>query len=460
MSSFKPIKVLDRCNIAPLPGSVTNTSTTFPLTFFDIHWLPLPPVELLFFYEFPYPISQFVESHLPSLKRSLSSTLIHFYPLAGNLSWPHEPNQPMISYTEGDSVSFIFAESDGDFNHVSSNHLRNAIDSRPLVPHLATSGTIVPMLAIQVTIFPNTGICIGVTHHHSICDGRGFAHFMKTWASISTLKSLESLPLLDRTVIKDHNGITKIFLDELDGFMDSHSTWGNRRLRMVDIELKPNMVRATFELNEETCRKLKDRVHLPSKLIAICAYTWVCLLKAEAKTGGSKSNNTRILVSVDCRARLDPLIPETYFGNCVLGCVVNAEKTDLIKGGIVVAAQLIRSAIQGAEEEGLLRGLEDSLSGLFKLQSSNIRQLPAAGSPQFGLYKIDLGFGRPKKVEMASIDRTGAMFLKESSNLDGGVEFDLVLNRQEMDAFVSLFVDGLHALKKQTLCPSTIRPLL
>ncbi|KAJ4971687.1 hypothetical protein NE237_004786 [Protea cynaroides] len=460
MSSFKPIKVLDRCNIAPPPGSVTTTSTVLPLTFFDIHWLPLSPVELLFFYEFPYPISQFMQSHLPNLKRTLSSTLIHFYPLAGNLSWPMESNKPMICYTKGDSVSFTLAESNANFNHLSSNDLRNAIDSRPLVPHLPASGSIVPMLAIQVTIFPNSGICIGVTHHHSICDGRGFTHFMKTWASISTLESSEPLPLLDRTVVKDHDGITKIFLDELDGFMGSQSMFGNRRLRVMDIELKPNMVRATFELNEETSKRLKERFNPPSRLVAICAYTWVCLVKAEAKTGGSKSNSTHFVVNVDCRARLDPIIPKTYFGNCVIGCVVNAEKTDLIKGGVAMATQLIRSAIQKVEEEGILRGLEDSLSSLLKMKSSNSRRLGAAGSPQFGFYKIDLGFGRPKKVEMASNDRTGSMFLKESSNLDGGIEFDLVLNRQEMDAFVSLFVDGLHALKKEPLCPSTLRPLL
>ncbi|KAJ4971379.1 hypothetical protein NE237_004478 [Protea cynaroides] len=432
MSSFKPIKVLDRCNIAPPPGSVTRTSTVVPLTFFDIHWLALPPMELLFFYEFPYPISQFMLSHLPNLKHTLSSTLIHFFPLAGNLSWPKEPNQPMICYTEGDYVSFTLAESNSNFNHLSSNDLGNAIDSRPLVPHLPAFGSIVPMLAIQVTIFPNTRICIGITHHHSICDGRGFTHFMKTWDSITTLESSETLPLLDRTVVKDHDGITKVFLDELDGFMGSQSMFTNRRLRVMDIELKPNMDRATFELNEET----------------------------EAKIGGSKSNSTCFVVNVDCRARLDPIIQETYFGNCVIGCVVNAEKTDLIKGGVAIATQLIRSAIHKAEEKGILRGLKDSLSSLLKVKSSNSRRLAAAGSPQFGLYKIDLGFGRPKKVEMASNDRTGAMFLKESSNLDGGVEFDLVLNRQEMDAFVSLFVNGLHALKKEPLCPSTLRPLL
>ncbi|KAJ4982440.1 hypothetical protein NE237_033277 [Protea cynaroides] len=206
------------------------------------------------------------------------------------------------------------------------------------------------MLAIQVTIFSNTGICIGVTHHHSICGGRGFTHFMKTWASISTLESSEPLPLLDRTLIKDHDGITKIFSDELDGFMGSQSMLGNRKLRVMDIKLKPNI---------------------------------------EAKTGGSKSNNTSFVVAVNYRARLDPIIPETCFGNCVSGCVVNAEKPDLIQGEIIVAAQLIKSAVQEVEaKKRILKGLENDISNLLKVQSSR-RVLAAPGSPQFELYKID-----------------------------------------------------------------------
>ncbi|KAJ4972370.1 hypothetical protein NE237_005469 [Protea cynaroides] len=45
----------------------------------------------------------------------------------GNISWPLEPNQLIICYTEGDSV----AESDDDFYNLSSDHPKDAIESRP-----------------------------------------------------------------------------------------------------------------------------------------------------------------------------------------------------------------------------------------------------------------------------------------------------------------------------------------
>ncbi|KAJ4970150.1 hypothetical protein NE237_003249 [Protea cynaroides] len=429
MAPFKPVKLIDRCKVAPPLGSIAQAFTAFPLSFFDIHWLPLPPLEFLFFYDFPYPISEFTHSILPRLKHSLSSTLIHFHPFTGNLSWPHEANHPMIHCTEGDSVSFTVAESDADFYHLSSNHPKYATESRPLLPQLPISGPIIPLLAIQVTVFPNTGVCVGVTFQHLICDGKAFTHFMKTWASISKFKaaslSPESLPFLDRTVIKENFGITKRYLEEIERFMGSESVSGNRILRMMDIELQPDMIRATFELNDANARRLKEWISAqykkddgipPSRLVAICAYSWICLLKAEAKLGESKTNNmTKFVLNVDCRARLNPPIPENYFGNCIKPCVAMAEKSALIRGGVVVAAQLIGNAIHEMNKE-ILGGLEDGVSNLLGLQSGRI--LAAAGSPQLGMYRIDFGFGRPKKLEMASIDRTGAMFLKENPDVE------------------------------------------
>ncbi|XP_042479843.1 phenolic glucoside malonyltransferase 1-like [Macadamia integrifolia] len=474
MAASKPVKILEQCKVAPPPGSVAApTSTAIPLTFFDAFWLPVLPVEIVYFYEYPHPISQFTHSLLPQLKHSLSSTLIHFYPLAGNVSWPHEPNQPMIYYTEGDSVSFTVAESDSDFYHLSSNHIRETMESRPLVPHLPTSGTNIPLLAIQVTVFPNTGICIALSRHHSSCDGRAFTHFMRTWSSISKLGagflSAESLPFLDRTVIEDKESILNIFLELLEGLMDSESGSENRILRAIDRELKPNLVRATFELNEASSRRLKEwifaqykkkeeqtqthtrSIAAPSRLVATCAYTWICLLKAEAKVGESNNNMSSFVLNADCRARLDPPIPGTYMGNCVKPYVVVVEdKTDLIRGGVAAAAQLLGYALHEMDK-GVLKGMVQSVASLVELPHDRI--FAVAGSPQFEYYKTDFGFGRPKKVEMTSVEGTSGMFLKDSSNVDGGFEFDLALNKLEMEAFASEFVDGLNALTEHSLCP-------
>jgi hypothetical protein len=69
--------------------------------------------------------------------------------------------------------------------------------------------------------------------------------------------------------------------------------------------------------------------------------------------------------------------------------------------------------------------------------------LSVAGSHQFEVYGTDFGWGKPEKVEITSIDRTGAISLAERKDGNGGVEIGLVLEKHEMEKFTSLFVDGL-----------------
>ncbi|KAJ4980154.1 hypothetical protein NE237_010934 [Protea cynaroides] len=452
MASSKSVKVIESRKIGPPKGSVTSATITIPLTFFDLLWLPLPTPQLLYYYDFPHPLTQFTQAFLLHIKHSLSLALINFYPLAGNLSWPHDSYKPMMNYVDGDSISFTVAVSDANFYHLSSNHAKDADELHPLIPYLPISGSVVPVSAIQVTVFPNSGISIGITIHHTIMDGRAVTHFMKIWALISRLgdasQSNESLPFLDRTVIKDPNGIEEAYLKELARFMGSETESGNRRLRVMDIKLEPDMVRSTFELNPINVGRIKEwilgektqSIHL-STFVATCAYAWVCLIKAEGKVI-NPGNMARLAVTMDCRARLDTPVPETYFGNCVRGCVVTAERLILMKeDGVAVAAQLIRETMRGLRK-GVLRDMEDVLGNMLKLESR--RGFAAAGVMGFGIYETDFGWGRPKKVELVSNDKTGALFMRESRDINGGIEFDLVLNKQVMDAFAEEFFNGLQ----------------
>jgi hypothetical protein len=66
-----------------------------------------------------------------------------------------------------------------------------------------------------------------------------------------------------------------------------------------------------------------------------------------------------------------------------------------------------------------------------------------AGSARFEVYGVDFGWGRPKNVEVTSIDRTGAVSMAESKGESGGVEIGLVLKKEVMEIFENLFVSGL-----------------
>ncbi|XP_010243532.1 PREDICTED: malonyl-CoA:anthocyanidin 5-O-glucoside-6''-O-malonyltransferase-like [Nelumbo nucifera] len=426
------VNVLEQCRVAPPPGSVSSKSLT--LTFFDLYWLPFPGAsECLFFFDYPHSTTHFMECLLPSIKHSLSLTLVHFYPLAGSLSWqPLDSCKPaMINYVDGESaVSLTIAEfnNGGDhFHHLSGKLVREVNASHLLAPPLSPSGSVVPTMALQITLFPNTGICLGITIHHAVADGRSASHFIKSWASIckgDAPLSKEYLPFFDRSVIKDPKGIEQIYLKQLEEFFKSTPA---EKLEVINnipsTVVAPNMVRATFDLNRVSIEKLKELAQRPrhnnkdqltplhpSTFSVTGAFVSICLIKA-----GCRYDMLKLLV--DCRARLKPPIPVVYFGNCVRGF------------DVVVEAWL---------SELLYR----YLSG----QKPKIKPIVLAGSPRFGFYQTDFGWGKPKKVELISIDATGALFLSESRDGDGGVEITLTLKEQEMDAFASIFVTSLNSL--------------
>lgn len=72
--------------------------------------------------------------------------------------------------------------------------------------------------------------------------------------------------------------------------------------------------------------------------------------------------------------------------------------------------------------------------------------ITVAGSPTLKFYDSDFGLGRLKKVDIVSIDRTGAISMFESSDGKGGVQVGLTLEKHQMKNFTFLFSEGLKGL--------------
>ncbi|XP_057755113.1 malonyl-CoA:anthocyanidin 5-O-glucoside-6''-O-malonyltransferase-like [Arachis stenosperma] len=433
-----------------------SSSTSLPLTFFDILWLRLPPVQRVFFYEFPHQPSLFYDTLLPKLKHSLSLALAYYFPLAGTLTWPHDSNKPIIIYNVGDTLSLILAESDADFNHLSGSDLCEASEVHHLVPELSISDDQATVLALQVTLFPNHGFSIGVTSHHAVLDGKTSTSFIKSWAylcnkledSSSSPCDLppELSPFLEREIVEDPKGLEAKYL----------SDWlkqggpNNRSLKVWNLQVPQDSVRGLFKLSRSNIEKLKNFVgsrqkgnsnlHLSSFVVSL-AYAWVCKTKAEE----TKSKKVGMAINVDCRNRLDPPLPPTYFGNCIGARVASAETREFLDedGGVVVAVESLSSALETLKD-GVLNEAETWSSLLLDgLHSDEEMKLTgAAGTPRFEVYGSDFGWGRPKKVEMVSIDRTGAISLSDSRDGDG-LEVGFVSSKPSMEAFASIFAKGL-----------------
>ncbi|PRQ30873.1 putative isoflavone-7-O-beta-glucoside 6''-O-malonyltransferase [Rosa chinensis] len=191
-----------------------------------------------------------------------------------------------------------------------------------------------------------------------------------------------------------------------------------------------------------------DRLFIedPLGLEAIYSKQWLDMDGPNNRSLKSSCEKVFIFLSADYRSRLDPPISANYFGNCTGGCAAVAETKGLLgEDGFVVALKAISEAIMGLKNEGvLLDGAESWVSKLCTVRGSD-RIFSTAGSPQFGIYETDFGWGRPKRTEVLTIDKTGAISFSDSKNGGGGVEVGLVLEEHLMGVFASLFAKGfLH----------------
>ncbi|XP_050367164.1 phenolic glucoside malonyltransferase 1-like [Argentina anserina] len=458
MEQPNAVKLVEICRVAP--KSSRQDLLSLPLTYFDSLWLRFSPVQRLYFYEFTPPSP--ADSILAYLKTSLSLTLDHFLPLAGNLTWPQDSARPILSYVQGDTVTLTVAESDADnFNHLSSNSVFVQTKAyHPLVPQLQSSHERAAAIAFQITLFPGRGFAIGTAMHHAILDGKTSNSFVKSWAhacsklvesglSVGSDISLPE-PLYDRTCIHDPTelGLESFYLNEwlkMDGP-------NNRSLKLWELKPPPDdSVRSIFEftraqiqtLRQMVVEKLSDPVHVHlSSFSLVCAYTWVCLVKAQEVDAGKTSLQG---FTVDCRSRLDPPVPQNYFGNCIRGVMVSAEAKELLgEDGLVVAVTAISEAILGLDKNGILNGAEEvyisKIRDFFQVEGL----YSVAGSHRFEIYDTNFGWGMPKKVEVVSIDRTGAYSVSDSKSGGGGIEVGVVLKKHYMEAFASLFAQGFQ----------------
>ncbi|KAH9779862.1 Malonyl-CoA:anthocyanidin 5-O-glucoside-6''-O-malonyltransferase [Citrus sinensis] len=474
MAEKHSVKIHSVSKISP-PSSDSVIASTLPLTYFDTLWLKFPPSERLFFYQITdLTFDLFNSVILPKLADSLSLTLLHYLPLAGHIMWPADSAKPAIYYfpDQNDGISFTVAESDADFSHLSGNNgNREAVEFHHLAPQLSISDDKAEVVAIQITLFPKQGFCISVLTHHAVIDGKSKTMFERSWAyfckqliqmqqqnlnNSSILLPTELIPCFDRTLIKDRKGLDVVYANHWLAFQSD-----KRSLKLVSMSVlkaHSSMVRKSFELTREDIKKLRDKVqgnevlirqakelHLSSYVLT-CAYVYVCLVKAMGVEGDA---TVMLRVAANCRSRLDPPLPVNYFGNCVSAHGTPAKASDVVdpENGIAFVADKLSDLVKGLKRE-VIEGSEEKILNLLKYVKEGGGQAPGrllgvAGSNRFDVYGSDFGWGKPKRVEII-LDRAISNYLVESRNGGGAVEVGVVLEKPQMEAFSSLFVNGLN----------------
>nr|QWS71080.1 BAHD-type malonyltransferase 3 [Digitalis lanata] len=456
LDSMVKVTVHEQSRVAPASGGET-AKQSLPVTYFDMFWIHFHPIQRLLFYKFPCSRVHFLETIVPNLKNSLSKTLKHYLPLAGNLLVPLNSCLPEFRYLAGDSVSVTIAESsdDFDFEYWTGNQARDADEFYAFVPHLPEptidSGfKIMALVSIQVTLFPGTGICVGFTNHHAVGDASSIVRFIKCWSSVANLgedtddefltkKAL--LPILDRSVIQDPSSRrANIFWSQLEQWVNS----------LTPPKFPTNSFRETFVLQKTHLQKLRNSVlakkpyltHLSSYTVST-AYVWSCLAKIDEEV--DENEPEYFVIAVDARQRLDPPVPLEYFGNCLAGAVTESTHGEL-KGeeGFCSAVELIGEVISKVvnNKDELMKDADEWIVKFGPIMGK--RNFGVSGSPKFDLYDTDFGWGKPSKFEAVSIDGDPSMSLCKSREFEGGLEIGLSMPKLKLDAFAAIFAKGLE----------------
>ncbi|KAG9154770.1 hypothetical protein Leryth_014253 [Lithospermum erythrorhizon] len=356
----------------------------------------------LIFYHHPISTTFFLDAIIPGLKNSLSSALKHFPSLA-----------------------------------VIAKKLQNL--STVQMPESTELGGLkmTPLVAFQVTLFPGKGMCITSQH----VAGDGYLHAL-AGSDESPYKELGF------TISGIHLRSIKPKDDELVA---------------VHLELFPedsDKVRTTFVISLEEIQRLKKHVsdrntsieHL-STFTVVCGYVWACIIKSGNVVVDEIDENDEhyFVFSADCRGRTNPSIPSNYFGNCLLAIMMSAKNMELSGDeGVVTATSLMGEILQkkSNQDGGVFQGFRTFLMDMAKLKDLN-KLFSIAGSPRQNYYNMDFGWGKPRKVEITSIDSTGAISLAGCRDESGGLEIGLALPKRRMDVFTRIFREGLQALKEE-----------
>ncbi|XP_074310445.1 putative acetyltransferase At3g50280 [Silene latifolia] len=429
------------------PTRVANNETQNYLGALELHMLSMGPMQKGLLYNTkPHNL----QSHLlPKLKKSLYVSLLHFYPLAGQLVTRKFEDENKCSFyvdcNKGPGARLIHASVDYTVSDICSS-----VDVHPIVnsffdlgeKSVNYDGHTKPLLSVQVTELVD-GVFIGFTMNHCIADGTSLWHFISSLAEIfgqlnddnqdNDKISVSKKPIFTRLFPEPgYDKICKLppFEPEKDLFRYDP---GPLRVRLFHFSSRAiSMLKA--QANEEY-----GHHNNISSFQALCGLTWRSITRAR---------NLQSDLDVDCtvimnaRTRLNPPLPYEYFKSFLWGGRTGSKVSDLLgKPGLGRAALLINQSIK-MQDEKIIREMSKLADEYPRFaqpgpRSLNYRphRLYIGGSTKFEMYGPEFGLGKAVAVLAGHANKEdGKVTANPGRNGDGSVDLEICLEPETMNA--------------------------
>ncbi|XP_021768222.1 protein ENHANCED PSEUDOMONAS SUSCEPTIBILTY 1-like [Chenopodium quinoa] len=382
-----------------------------------------------------------IQLFLERLKKSLSLTLDHFYPLAGRLvTEVDEDKHESIVYVDcnkGPGARFIHAALDMTISDILSP--KNV----PLVVQsffdlneetVNYDGSSKPLLTVQVTELLD-GIFIACSVNHCITDGISYWHFWNIWSEIHRGNNDEN-----HIICESHLPVYTRW------YPDGHG---------------PNPFRIPFTHPDEFVRKIKppqlsDRIfHFSSESIArlkvvaneqgyaknISSYQSLCALVWRSTVRANRLCHDQIIhnhLMANNRHKLDPPLPKYYFGNFFQPFTTSVTVGELLENDLGWAASLLHQSVVSLNDKTVRGFVNEWLKSPFfyyhaeGLDRSNVA---VANSPKFDMYGNEFGLGKAIAFRTGHGNKgVGLVFACPGSEGGGSVDLEICLPPDSMDA--------------------------
>ncbi|EEF29117.1 uncharacterized acetyltransferase At3g50280 [Ricinus communis] len=389
---------------------------------------------------FPKPKSWHDRNLLQHLRTSLSRTLDFFFPLAGRLA--------TLQNDDDTTCFFISCNNAGaQFVHAVAENVTISDVLEPIyVPPIVHSffplngiknheGVSQPLVAIQVTELVD-GIFIGCTMNHTVADGTTFWNFINCWSQIA--RGSDHVP---RTPVIEH------------WFRSERYCPVRLPISIIKTDdefTPPPLQERVFHFSKEKITGLKARANAEagidkiSSLQSLLAHLWRGVIR-NRKLDPNQEPNFHLQIGI--RSRLQPKIPEEYFGNAIQVGTVNLKAGELVEHGVGYAALQINKMIACYTEDNVRNNLEFSIKSpkLVTMNTLTRNALITSSSPRFNVYGNDFGWGRPIAVRSGPANKFDGKVTIFPGAEEGSIDIEVCILPQVLQAIGndSEFMDAI-----------------
>ncbi|CAN1306428.1 Uncharacterized acetyltransferase At3g50280 [Linum perenne] len=398
--------------------SNTQTPERIPLTPCDLKLILVGTIQkgLLFS---PKPQSNH-QSLITNLRSSFSRALALFYPFAGRLSADEHPDGTASVYIDCNNAGALFIHAAADAISVADIldpvYVPRVLWSFfPLNSVRSRHGFSQPFLAVQVTELVD-GVFIGCTVSHAVADGTTFWRFMNRWSEICRGGSGDicNLPAFTR----------EWFLNEK-----------HRPIRFPWTMLKERV----FHFSRRNLAALKAQANAEaggktiSSLKSLISHIWRAVIRN--RENPDPDLETVFVIHIGLRSRLQPKLPEDYFGNAISRCTVAMKEKALLKKGLGELAAEIDKVVTDQTDEKLKKAVESWIENPVMRSVGRLPKgtLVLSSSPRYDVYGNDFGWGKPVAVRSGAGNKFDGKVTVFPGVEEGSIDVEICLSSETVE---------------------------